>query len=196
MDHKSLSSLSSSLILRVKARDSDAWVRLTQLYGPLVYRWARQTGLQASDAADIVQEVFRAVSANIDGFSNRDGAGSFRGWLWTIARNKIRDLFRRRAKQPQAVGGTDANQQFDQMPDLSDEEPESADFDSATSLTHRAMSLIREEFATTSWQAFWRSTVDGQPAAEIAEDLGMTTGAVRQAKYRVLRRLREELADD
>ena len=45
-----------------------------------------------------------------------------------------------------------------------------------------------------TWQAFWRSTVDGESATEIANDLGMTAGAVRQAKLRVMVRLREILA--
>ncbi|MFH1922159.1 MAG: sigma factor [Planctomycetota bacterium] len=41
---------------------------MDRLYGPAVYRWARQAGLQASDAADVVQEVFTNVAADIATF--------------------------------------------------------------------------------------------------------------------------------
>ena len=37
--------------------------------------------------------------------------------------------------------------------------------------------------------------VEGQVAKDVAADLGMTPGAVRVAKCRVLQRLREELGD-
>jgi RNA polymerase sigma-70 factor (ECF subfamily) len=98
-------SISSSLLERVRARDPQAWERLACLYGPLVYGWARQQGLQDADAGDVVQEVFGTVAARIADF-RRDGPGaSFRGWLWTITRNKLGDHFRRRASRPQAAGG-------------------------------------------------------------------------------------------
>jgi RNA polymerase sigma-70 factor (ECF subfamily) len=66
-------------------------------------------------------------------------------------------------------------------------------FDATGSLLHRALEIIRIEFEETTWQAFWRVIVDEQPTAAVAEDLGMTPQAVRQAKYRVLRRLRNEM---
>ncbi len=62
-------------------------------------------------------------------------------------------------------------------------------------LIHRALELIRGEFAERTWQAFWRTVVDEQQAADVAKDLGMTPGAVRVAKCRVLQRLREALGD-
>jgi DNA-directed RNA polymerase specialized sigma24 family protein len=55
--------------------------------------------------------------------------------------------------------------------------------------------LIRNEFEERTWQALWRTTVDGRSPAEVAGELNMTAGAVRVAKSRVLRRLRQELGD-
>jgi DNA-directed RNA polymerase specialized sigma24 family protein len=57
----------------------------------------------------------------------------------------------------------------------------------------RVLDLLRPEFAEQTWQAFWRTAVEGQPAVEAAADLGMSAGAVRVAKCRVLHRLRAEL---
>src|SRR5262249_40117518 len=75
-------STSTSLLQRLRARDPVAWERLCQIYGPLVYRWARSSGLQDTDAADVVQEVFRSVAVSLDHFHHDAPTDSFRGWLW------------------------------------------------------------------------------------------------------------------
>lgn len=188
-------SISSTLLQRVKQQRPEAWERLVDLYGPIVYRWCRQSGLRREDAADVVQEVFRAVARQIGSFRRDRPGDSFTGWLGTITRNKVRDHFRRGQDRPDARGGTDAQVQLQQI-------PEPPDFSEATSrqevhslLSRRALDLVRAEFENRTWEAFWRATVDGQTAAHIAEDLGMTVNAVYKAKSRVLRRLRRELGE-
>lgn len=186
-------STSTGLIDRVRERDADAWRRLARLYTPLVYRWARQCDLQASDAADVAQEVFAAVARNIDSFRHDHPEASFRGWLWTIARNQVRLHYRRTKERPEARGGSTANFLFDQHPEEEDGPSEPAGFHEDASLVHRAVQLIRADFQPQTWQAFWRMVVDGAAAADVGAELGMTPAAVRQAKYRVLCRLQEEL---
>src|SRR4051794_11675033 len=95
-------STAASLVERARAHDPAAWQRLVALYGPLVYSWARRGGLRAEDAADVVQEVFRALVAHIGNFRQDRPGDSFRGWLWTITHNKVRDYWRSRHLQPQA----------------------------------------------------------------------------------------------
>ena len=193
-------STSASLIHRVKARDSEAWNRLSRLYGPLAYRWTRQCGLQPQDAADVVQNVFIAVAQHVDRYSSAGPQSSFRGWLWTITRNAIRDFQRQQAIRPQAEGGSDAHARIQQVADTldasHDDPDQSAGFDVAASLTHHALQLIQEDFEPRTWSAFWRMTINEESAAEVGQALGLSTKAVRQAKYRVLCRLRELLADD
>jgi RNA polymerase sigma-70 factor (ECF subfamily) len=186
-------STSTSLVERVKARDADAWRRLARLYTPLVYRWARQCDLQASDAADVVQEVFLAVARHIDGFRLDLPQASFRGWLWTITRNQVRLHYRRSKERPDAVGGSTANYLIQRQPDLVDMDDEPPGFDSQSSLIHRALQLVRGDFQPQTWRAFWQMVIEGRPVGEIAEELAMTPAAVRQAKYRVLCRLQDEL---
>ena len=62
-------------------------------------------------------------------------------------------------------------------------------------LLSRGLDLIRGEFEERTWQAFWRTAVEGRDAKEVALELRMSPGAVRVAKSRVLRRLREELGE-
>ena len=191
---RSASSLSSSLLERIRLRDADAWQRLTALYGPVVYRWARQAGLQGCDASDVVQDVFRAVATNIAGFRRDRTGDSFQGWLWTITKNKIRDHYRRVASQPQAMGGTAAQQRVQQVPDAMLDQSESGTV-SPNEIVERAKELVRLELDERTWKAFQRYAVDGAAAADVAKDLGLSVWSVYQAKSRVLRRLRQELAD-
>lgn len=185
---------SISLLERAKARDQDAWGRLVELYGPLIFHWCQRAGLAAEDAADVVQEVFRAVAANLERFERSSRSGSFRGWLVTITTNKVRDFARRQAKQPAAVGGTDYQRFLAQVP----AEVESVDTRASGNavLARRALELVSAEFEPRTWQAFWRTSVESQPTDDVGRQLGMSEVAVRKAKSRVLRRLREVLGEE
>jgi len=188
-------STSTSLLQRLRAREPAAWEGLCQLYGPLVYRWARSSGLQDTDAADVVQEAFQSVAGCLHRFQHDGPTDSFRGWLLGITKNKLREHFRAMAGHPAGAGGTDAQQQLLEVPEIPPDST-SDDLKLDVVLVHRALALIQLEFEERTWKAFWRSAVDGQPAADIAKELGMTPRAVRQAKYRVLRRLRQELGGE
>jgi RNA polymerase sigma-70 factor (ECF subfamily) len=147
--------------------------------------------LNEEDAADLLQNVFRSVSGAIGRYHRDRPTDTFRGWLWSIARNKLRDHFRTREREPVAVGGSDAHVLFSQIPE---DEPESAaDSEPSRGLLHRGLELVRSGFEENTWQAFWRTTVDGRAPADVAAELGLGLASVYQAKSRVLRRLREEL---
>ncbi len=186
---------SRSLLVQVKHDDPKAWERLVTLYSPLVYYWCRGWRLQAHDAADVVQEVFQSVATRVNDFRKERTTDTFRGWLRTITRNKVYDHFRRVGRQPAAIGGTEAQGNLADVPaEIDNDDPSSNDVAERT-LLYRGLELIRSEFAERTWQAFWRTTVDGLAAAEAAAELSMTAGAVRVAKSRVLQRLRAELGD-
>lgn len=190
------SSTSSSLIRRVQENDPDAWVRLSRLYTPLTFAWCKRAGLQDADTSDIIQNVFASVYKSIGTFRKRTTKDSFRGWLWKITRNEVLMHFRKNADQPVATGGTDAQQAIQQVPEIFTSEHEPTESTVEQHFVHRALRMVRPEFQESTWKAFWRTVVDGQPASEVADELGMSAGAVRQAKYRVLSRLREFLSDD
>jgi RNA polymerase sigma-70 factor (ECF subfamily) len=186
--------MSLSLLERVRARDRAAWARLVALYGPMVYGWCLRAGLQPADAADVGQEVFAAVARGIDGFRHDRAGDTFRGWLYVITRNKLRD----RAASPGVVGagGSDAQRRLAELPAGPPDESGSTDeeVNERKALCRRAVECIRGDFEPRTWQCFWRAFVDGHAPADIATDLGITVNAVYLARSRVLRRLREEFA--
>lgn len=185
---------SVTLLQRVRLRDPDAWRRLLQLYVPLVDYWCRQWGVQAADSDDVQQEVFQAVAAGLERYKHGRDGGTFRGWLRGIARHKIQDHYRRREQRPEAQGGTDAHQRLQQVPQPDEELPEEP-AEQIQGLFQRALELVRGEFEPNTWTAFWRAAVEGHAPAVIAADLGVSPAAIRQAKSRVLRRLKDELGE-
>jgi RNA polymerase sigma-70 factor (ECF subfamily) len=179
-----------SLLERLRRNEAEGWWRLTHLYGSLVYSWCRQKGLQAEDAADIGQEVFRAVAQSLHALRLDRPGDSFRKWLKTITNNKIRDLWRRQQHEPQAAGGTAAQLVMAQQP-----EPESNEAAEQVEINHvlrQAMELVRAEFEPATWQAFWETVVQGRATGDVAADLKISANSVRIAKSRIRSRLREE----
>lgn len=173
--------------------EAAAWERLSALYGPIVYGWCRRSGLQESDAADCTQEVFRAVFQHIGQFRGGENGGSFRGWLWTITVNQIRHHFRQAQQRAIPVGGSRAGQILAQLPEanLPEEDPDAQA--TRQRILWRALELVRGDFSEATWAIFERTTLERQTYQQVAEDLGIKVNAVRQARFRVLRRLREEL---
>jgi RNA polymerase sigma-70 factor (ECF subfamily) len=191
----SSSGTARSLLDRARAREPAAWERMVALYAPLVLGWCRGWGLRDDDAADVFQEVFQAVASHLPAFRRTRAGDTFRGWLRTITRSKVHDHFRRFEREPTGVGGSQARDFLDQVPqELPPEEVSSSD-SLDLDLLHRALELIRRDFEPRTWSAFWQTAVEGRAAADVAVDLDMTPGAVRVAKSRVLHRLRTDLGD-
>lgn len=187
--------MSTALLVGLKEQQPDAWRRLVQLYGPVVYGWCKRQGLQAQDAEDLVQEVFRTVLCRVGDFRRDRPGDTFRGWLWTITRFKLGDYMRRAAAGPRAAGGTEARLRMEQLPHDEWSGDESAATPGEGSLYKRALDRIRGEFEAATFAAFWAVVAEGRGAADVASDLGLSLNAVYLAKSRVLRRLREELGD-
>jgi RNA polymerase sigma-70 factor (ECF subfamily) len=195
-DSESASSATSlSLLAAARAQDQRAWERLALLYEPLIHEWCRRSQVSTTDALDIAQDVLGAVWKGLGEFRKERPQDTFRGWLRTITRNKIRDHFRRRKQQATAVGGSAAQQQFQEVPDLLADDTAEVSLADDRIVCNRALELVRVEFEPATWAAFWKTVVDGQSAVDAAESLGVSAGSVRQSKYKVLRRLRCELGD-
>ena len=186
---------SLSLLERAAADDQQAWVELSQRYGGLVYHWCRKSGLSSNDAADVFQEVFRAVARNLSNFHRDAGAGGFRAWLWTITRNKLRDFARASNGKARAAGGTSHYDRLLQLPEEELIELSQSSQDAESALVAQKLELIRSEFRPKTFEAFYRVTVENHPVEMVAEELGLSAASVYQAKSRVLHRLRTELGD-
>jgi RNA polymerase sigma-70 factor (ECF subfamily) len=183
----------SSLLLRLRdARDEAAWSHFVRLYAPLVYRYARRRGLQDSDAADVAQDVLRAAvrdAGNLDRIHRR---GSLRSWLFTVAHHKVYDLHQARQKQGEATGESTMLAMLREQPGRDDRAAWEREY--REQLFAWAAEQVEAQCSPTAWQAFWRTAVEGQSAATVAQGLEITVAAVYLAKSRVMARLREQVS--
>ena len=187
---------SLTLLLRLRANDSDAWRTMVQLYSPLVGYWCTRSGVRGTDAEDVMQEVFRAAAGRMQDFRRERPSDSFRAWLRGITRNMVLQHFRRSRRHPKPSGGTDAFLRLEGVADPTTEAPEEEDpAEELDGLRRRALELVRSEFEERTWQAFWSTAVAGRSPVDIAAEMKISPAAVRMAKSRVLRRLKEEFGE-
>jgi RNA polymerase sigma-70 factor (ECF subfamily) len=178
---------SVSLLERLRGPASpEAWDRFVGLYTPMLYHWARRVGLQEADAFDLVQEVLVLLMRKLPEFQY-DRRQSFRAWLLAVARNKWREMGRRRHLVP-----GDGNSQLTEVAG-EDELGEIEEAEYRQSLVRQALRAIRGEFPATAWTAFQEHVLAGRDTEEVAAELGVRVGTVYAAKSRVLARLRQEL---
>ncbi len=184
---------SASLLVRLRdGANNGAWREFTTLYGPVIYGFARKRGLQDADAADVMQDVLRSVSGTIGRLDYDRQQGTFRGWLFTITRNKVFNFLSARRIRPQSSGDTTTNRLLAAQPTANDGADE-WEVEYQRRLAAIAMERIKNEFQPNTWRAFQLVAVDGLPVAEVARQVAMSAGAIYVAKSRVLARLKDEV---
>jgi RNA polymerase sigma-70 factor (ECF subfamily) len=171
----------------------DAWQRFVDLYTPLLLTWARTLGLRGADAADLVQDVFVTLVQQLPTFRYDPARNNFRGWLRTVCWNRWRDRQRLRGahvRQADAaeLAGLVASEDRDPF-----WEQEHQAF-----LIRQALQTLRDlrrEFEPQTVDLCWEVVVNDRPPGEVARQFGVSVNAVYIARLRVLRRLRQEVAD-
>lgn len=185
-----------SLLVRLRDRGDDrAWGEFVEIYTPLIEGLARRKGLQAADAADLVQEVFSAVSRAIERYDPDPSKGSFRGWLSRIARNQILDALAARRRHPPGAGDTDVHRMLDERPAPSPEETALFEMEYRRRAFAWAAERVRDEGSELAWRVFWLAGVEGKNASEVAEIVGTTVGTVYHYKSQVMARLRRKVLE-
>jgi RNA polymerase sigma-70 factor (ECF subfamily) len=181
-----------SLLLRAQAGDGGAWKDLTALYRPLIVGWLLRQGVPANEVDDLVQDILLAVVQSLPSFSHSGRPGAFRAWLRTITCNRACDFWRARVPQTVASGDGGVAEALRQLEDPDSELNRRWDEEHERYVLRCLLDLIELEFEPTTVQAFRRVALEEASSAEVAQELGLSVGAVYMAKSRVLGRLREE----
>ena len=184
----------ASLLVRIRdPHDQEAWRQFVDIYASVVYGFARRRGLQDADAADLMQEVLRAVARTASRLDYDPNRGSFRGWLYTVTRNKIYNFLNGQKNHERGSGDSGAQERLEEQAAHQDDAASLWDQEYERRLFDWAAEQARTEFQGATWQAFWQTAVEGRSAKEVGDRLGMSLGAVYVAKSRVLARLKEEV---
>ena len=191
-------STSTDLLNQVVAGDQEAWERFVEIYSSLIYLCCRRRGVAEADAADLGQNVLRRVFLSIGDLDRNGPDRGLRRWLMTIAKNVAIDHFRRVAKEQHGLEQDVVQGLIRDLEapaeDTSDDASGSFRLDKVSVLmVRRILEAARPDYEERTWQAFWRTAVDDELAVDVAVDLGLSDGAVRQAKHKIVKRLRGEL---
>lgn len=183
---------SVSLLERLRVQpDADGWRRLVELYEPLLNSWLRRYAVPPADAADLVQEVLTVLVRELPEFRHDLRPGAFRRWLRNILLNRLRVFWRTRQRQGETG---DADEILAQLEDPSDRLERLWDQEHDRHILIRLTELLQKEFEPATWDAFRLTALEGQPYSSVAAALNLSVNAVRIAKSRVLKRMRQEAA--
>jgi RNA polymerase sigma-70 factor (ECF subfamily) len=168
-------------------------------YGGLIRDWCHRSGVQEADQDDVVQTILLRLLKMLPAFQY-DPRKRFRGLVHRAVYRAIVDLYRERQRHPGGYGSgnTGVGNQLHEVPapddpaveDLTQELARQAD---RNQQLQEACERVRRRVKPHNWQAFWLTTVEGDPVAEVAQQLGMTEGAVLVAKHRVIKMIRSEV---
>jgi RNA polymerase sigma-70 factor, ECF subfamily len=191
-----MNTTSLSLLDRLKRAGPDAgdWRRLQGIYLPLIAHWLRGVPGLRDEADDLTQEVRIVLVRELPSFE-RHRQGSFRAWLRQVTVNRVRNYSKVRRKQPLAGLGADGERFLSQLEDPNSDLSRQWDQEHDQHVLQKLLAVVQADFDPQTWQAFTRFALDGLPAAAAARELAVSESIVVQAKFRVLKRLREEAGD-
>lgn len=184
-----------SLLTRIRDQaDQAAWAEFVEIYRPVILRLAKQKGVQEADAEDIAQRVLMSVAKTIEQREHDPAIAKFRTWLHGVARNAILNALIRQ-KPDRGAGDSVTRAQLVQQ-----SSPEGPDSD-LIRLEYRrevfrwAARQVRDEFHVDTWQAFWRTAVEGRAVEDVATELGKNTGSIYAARSRITRRIQQKVSE-
>jgi len=181
-----------ALLDGLRAGDEHAFVALVRMYQPALLRLAEATVGSHAVAQEVTQDTWLAVLRGVDRF---EGRSSLKTWLFRILLNRARSAAGReqRAGRPEAVD----DERFDRSGAWVDPPQPWADRVEdrlvAAELAQRARALLAD-LPDTQRQVLVLRDVEGMPAEEVAELLGITDGNQRVLLHRARARLRGLLA--
>jgi RNA polymerase sigma-70 factor (ECF subfamily) len=173
------------------AADAEAWDVFVEIYEPLLFRLARSRGMQPADAEDFVQEVFTAVARNIERWVVDEDRGPFRAWLFRIASNLAINFLTRQKHRRLGTGDSQVARMLADQPAVSADSSHLFLNEYRREVFRWAAERVRAEVSDRQWMAFWLTSVDEWPIADVARKFSVSVGSIYIARCRITKRIRE-----
>lgn len=166
-------------VAAVRTGDTSAFMRLVEDYGFMVRSFIGSQIYNRSDIDDIAQETFIAAYHGLADFRIEDDFGA---WLRGIARNRVRMYFRSRHRRLAALDRFRA-----QVIEVVESE---LDYDGDRAHRTRDALLGCVAKLPDKLRRIVHAGLEGTRAAQLADELGTTAGAIYQLHYRANQLLR------
>ncbi|MCA9157676.1 MAG: sigma-70 family RNA polymerase sigma factor [Planctomycetales bacterium] len=180
-----------SLVSALRRGSETAWNKLVQIWGRTIYQFCKSRNLRHEDAEEIVQAVLVKIYRYISEFDRNGKDLKLRYWVFTIVRREIATFCERFLAKPGSAGGDAYQRILQEVTDPASVDDSAADF--RNQLVSSILSNIQADFDPRVWQAFEMFGIQKIDGPAVAQQLGMTPNAVRQAAHRVRTRIRNEL---
>lgn len=178
---------SATVMKGVQEDHPRAWERFFSIYGPIVYRYARHSRLQEHDAEEVVAHVMRSlVTLFRGGFVYDPALGKFRYYLKTMT-NRAIALVRSKGAAALSLDPVDFRRAAAESP--ADEVWERTE---RQERVRACLEKLREsqELNPRDLEAFERFALRGEPASQVALEMGITVNRLYGIKHSVIKRIR------
>lgn len=180
-------------------RDCASWQHFHSIYRPMLLAVALRSGLREADAQDVVQETVIEVAKEMPAFRYDRARGRFKGWLLTIVRRRIANVWR--AKKYKHGDERVAREELIDPAQIESRPEEGSDFEKLWDEEWREHALrvaedhVKHEVEPVQFQAFQLHVVKSVPARETARRLGVKLMEVYWAKYRIGKMMKKAVAE-
>ena len=173
--------MSACLLAVAEHRDRAAFAVLFRHFGPRIRTWLLRGGGDAGSVDDVLQDVFAAIWRKAHLYDSQRASAA--AWIFTIARNRRIDAFRR-----------DRRSEFDPQdpafrPDPAPESEQALVVRQRANAVRAALAALSEEQREVLRLSFY----EGESYAAIAIRLGIPLGTAKSRARLAFRRLRTEL---
>jgi RNA polymerase sigma factor (sigma-70 family) len=191
-----------SLLNRLKDLDDQrSWQEFFDTYWKMLYSVARRSGLNETEAQDIVQETIAGVARKMPEFSYDAGRGSFKSWLSVIVRRRIIDYLRRAGREPLRqepaadAASSGATDMMERIPDPDDGQIERIyEEEWQKGIFEAALERVKRKVGTKHFQIFDCYAIKGWAVEVVSKNLSVSADLVYTTKHRVTELLKEEVA--
>ena|SRR5579862_670275 len=189
----------TTLIKRLKDwQDQESWQDFFDTYWKLIYGVAVKSGLNETEAQDVVQETMIAVAKHIPNFEYDRKVGSFKGWLLKTTRWRITDQFRKRgpawASSPHSDEDSAGGRALDNIADWTQLSVEALwETEWKKNLLEAAMTKAKRRLDPQQYQLFDVYVNKQWAPDKVAQKFRVSVGQVYLAKHRVTAMVKAEV---
>ncbi len=170
-----------SLVQLLQKGNVAAFDSLFEVYSPKLYGFALKYFKNKTEAEELVQEVFVKVWENRQALKSEL---SFKSYLFTIALNRIRKYFNKKATSLRYLESLRTEPEFNESQAVHDEDYESV---------IKEINFIIDQMPPRRREIFMKSKLEGKSSKEIATELNISAGTVDNQVSEALRFIRSQL---
>jgi RNA polymerase sigma-70 factor (ECF subfamily) len=183
----------TKLVQKLRSGDSAAMEEFYNIYRSRLYSLVlEQVGRDEATAEDLVQEVFLAALGSLDKFR---GDSQLYTWLRSIALHKIKDFYRRQAREPKPEKSSPDFDAMKQLEQIGDNKPATStvmESEEVRQSVHQALADLPKDYQEVLVLKYLKD----MPVLAISEIMGRSPKSVEGLLTRARKAMRDNLENN